>query len=194
MKVFLYLFAVGSGLMNSVQAGCNAALGKSIGQMTAAAVVGLVIAASGLLFGAVSGQLAWPGADKMHAAPWWAWFGGVIAAVFILSQLFVAPQVGAGVFIALTVTASVVSALLLDHFGLVGFEVHPAGWGRISGALLMFAGLALIAKYRGRGHDRPCCRPWSRERDGAPGGRSRQRRNRRANVRTARTGTSAGRH
>ena len=147
MKVFLYLFAVGSGLMNSVQAGCNAALGKSIGQMTAAAVVGLVIAASALLLGAVSGQLAWPGADKLHAAPWWAWFGGVIAAAFILSQLFVAPQVGAGVFIALTVTASVASALLLDHFGLVGFEVHPAGWGRIGGALLMFAGLALIAKY-----------------------------------------------
>ena len=55
MKVFLYLFAVGSGLMNSVQAGCNAALGKSIGQMTAAVVVGVVIAASALLIGAASG-------------------------------------------------------------------------------------------------------------------------------------------
>jgi len=97
--------------------------------------------------GAVSGQLAWPGADKVAAAPWWAWTGGVMGAVFVLSQLFVAGKVGSGVFIALTVTASVVTSLVIDNYGLVGFEVHAAGWGRIAGALFMFAGLGLIARY-----------------------------------------------
>ena len=37
--------------------------------------------------------------------------------------------------------------LLLDHFGLMGFSVHPAGWGRITGGLLMIAGVALIARF-----------------------------------------------
>jgi transporter family-2 protein len=147
MTVFLYVFAACSGLMNAVQAGCNSTLGKTIGQMQAAIVIGMVTTVSAVVFGLVSGQLIWPGAEKLAAAPWWAWFGGAIGAVFVLSQLFVAGQVGSGVFIALTVTATVTMSLVLDHYGLLGFAVRPASWGRIAGALCMFAGLGLIAKF-----------------------------------------------
>ena len=147
MKVFLYVFAACSGLMNAVQSGCNSTLGKSIGQMPAAVVIGLVTTASAVAFGLVSGQLAWPDAGKVAGTPWWAWAGGVLGATFILSQLFVAGEVGSGVFIALTVTATVTMSLVLDHYGLLGFDVRPASWGRIAGALFMFAGLGLIAKF-----------------------------------------------
>ena len=64
-----------------------------------------------------------------------------------MAQLFVAEHLGSAVFMATTVTAAVVMSLLLDHFGLVGFKQHAAGVGRIAGAILMFAGLALIARY-----------------------------------------------
>ncbi len=147
MKAFLLVFAAAAGALNAVQAGCSSTLGKAIGPMPAAVAIGVVAVLAYLAAGTVSGQLAWPGADKVAAAPWWAWTGGVMGAVFVLSQLFVAEKVGSGVFIALTVTASVVMSLVIDNYGLVGFEVHPAGWARIAGALFMFAGLALIARY-----------------------------------------------
>ena len=147
MKALLLVFAAVAGAMNAVQAGCSSTLGKAIGPMPAAVAIGLVAVLTYLVVGAVSGQLAWPGAGKMAAAPWWAWTGGVLGAMFVLSQLFVAQQVGSAVFIALTVTAAVVMSLALDNYGLVGFQVHPAGWGRIAGALFMFAGLGLIARY-----------------------------------------------
>ena len=147
MKALLYLFAAAAGLLNAVQSGCNSTLGKAIGPMPAAVAIGVVATLSYLVAGAASGQLAWPGVEKVAGAPWWAWTGGVMGAVFVLSQLFVAQQLGSGVFIALTVTASVAMSLVLDHYGLVGFKEHPAGWGRIAGALLMFAGLGLIAKF-----------------------------------------------
>ena len=83
----------------------------------------------------------------MAAAPWWAWTGGLLATVFILAQLFAAEQLGSAVFMTLTVTAAVGMSLLLDHFGLVGFKEHPLGWGRAAGAVLIFAGLGLIARY-----------------------------------------------
>ena len=147
MKMFLYVFTVCAGMLNAVQSGCNSTLGKSIGEMPAAVVVGLGTTLTALAVGLVSGQLAWSGAEKVAAAPWWAWIGGVMGTTIVLSQLFVAGQVGSGVFIAMTVTASVTMSLVLDHYGLVGFDVHLAGWGRIAGALLMFAGLGLIAKF-----------------------------------------------
>ena len=46
-----------------------------------------------------------------------------------------------------TVTAAVITSLIMDHFGLLGFEVKPAGMGRIAGGALMVAGLGLIAKF-----------------------------------------------
>jgi len=147
MKAFLLVFAAIVGVLNAVQAGCSSTLGRAIGPMPAAVAIGFVALLAYFAAGAVSGQLAWPGAVKIAAAPWWAWTGGLMGAAFVLSQLFVAEKVGSGTFIALTVTASVVASLVIDNYGLVGFEVHPAGWARIAGAVFMFVGLGLIARY-----------------------------------------------
>jgi transporter family-2 protein len=148
MKAFLYLFAAGAGALNAVQAGCNAGLAKALGNPFAAALAIVGVSFTSLLTaGVVSGRLAWPDMDRVAGAPWWAWFGGVLGATFVMSQLLVAAQVGAGVYIGLTVTASIIVSLLLDHFGLVGFEVHPAGIGRLMGAALMIAGVALVTRY-----------------------------------------------
>ena len=48
---------------------------------------------------------------------------------------------------ALVVTGQLLCSVLLDHFGWVGFEIHPAGWGRIIGCLLLVAGFALVARF-----------------------------------------------
>jgi transporter family-2 protein len=40
--------------------------------------------------------------------------------------------------------------VVLDHFGLIGFELHSARAVRIFGCLLMVAGLALIWRFRGQ--------------------------------------------
>ena len=89
MRIMLYLFAVGPGLMNAVQSGCNSTPGKNIGQFPAAVVIGLVATASAVAVGLASGRLALPAADKVAGAPWRAWVGGVLGATFVLAQLFV---------------------------------------------------------------------------------------------------------
>lgn len=63
-------------------------------------------------------------------------------------------ELGAGLFVGLIVTSSTVTSLLLDHFGWLGFAVHPTGFGRIAGALLMVAGVSLIAALQQRGPSR----------------------------------------
>lgn len=56
-------------------------------------------------------------------------------------------KIGAAPFIGLTVTAAVITSLVMDHFGLLGFKVHAASVGRVVGACLMLAGLALVARF-----------------------------------------------
>lgn len=145
---FSYGFAVLAGVANALQSGANATLAKSLGQPFAASLVVVLVSFAGLLTaGLVSGQLAWPGMDKFGEAPWWAFVGGLLGACLLLSQLFVAQHLGAGVFLGLTVTAAVVTSLVLDHWGLMGFREHPAGLWRIVGGALMIAGLGLVARF-----------------------------------------------
>ncbi len=146
MKAFLVGFAVVAGLLNSVQAGYNASLGKSLGNAFAAAIAIVAVSFTTIVIaGTVSGRLAMPEWRAVVATPWWQWAGGIFAALFVLSQLFVAEALGSALFMGLAVTAAIVMSLVLDHFGLAGFKEHPFGVGRAVGAALMIAGLGLIA-------------------------------------------------
>jgi transporter family-2 protein len=65
--------------------------------------------------------------------------GGVI-----ITQFFTEHQIGADPFLGLFITACVVTSILLDHFGGVGFEQHLAGIWRVIGAIVMIGRVALI--------------------------------------------------
>jgi transporter family-2 protein len=88
-----------------------------------------------------------PQGDAWTVVPWWGWLGGVLGFGFVSAMSYTAEDLGSALFIGLTVTASTVLSVLLDHFGLLGLTQHPAGWGRIVGAVFMVIGVGLIAAF-----------------------------------------------
>jgi transporter family-2 protein len=100
-----------------------------------------------LLGAAVAARVPAPSLQKIAGAPWSAWVGGVLGAAYAVAVVLLARQLGAATLTALVVTGQLVCSVLLDHFGLIGFEVHPAAVGRILGCLLLFAGLLLIWRF-----------------------------------------------
>lgn len=145
MQWLLYLLTFASGVLNPVQSGLTTSLEKALERPFLVAVVSLAGSLVCAVVGAlVMGQLGWP-TEKAAGAPWWAWLAGLAGFVVLIARPYAAPQLGAAVFTGLTVTASVVFSVLLDHYGLLGFEPHAAGWGRMIGAALMCAGVALVA-------------------------------------------------
>ena len=147
MRWGLLLFAALAGVLNTIQSGTNTQLAKALGQPGwSVAIVGCVTMLTGVAY-AVATHNRLPTADAIAHVSWWGWVGGMLGAVFVLSALLVAKEVGAAVFLATTVTAGVVTSLAMDHFGMLGFDVHPAGAGRLAGGALMVAGLVLIAHF-----------------------------------------------
>lgn len=145
---YLYGLALLAGIANAVQPGPNATMAKSLTQPFAAGLVVVIVSGSTLLVaGLLSGRLALPTYEQATQVPWWGWLGGMLGALLILSQFFVAQQIGAAPFLAILVTAGVVTSILLDHFGWVGFREHPASLWRILGAILMVAGVAIVAAF-----------------------------------------------
>lgn len=145
---YLYGLALLAGIANAVQGGTNATLAKTLGQPFAAGlVVALGTGSTLLLTGLALGRLHLPALAQAEQVPAWAWFGGCLGALVVLSQFFAAQAIGAAPFLAILVTAGVATSILLDHFGWIGFTVHAASLWRIVGGLLMVAGVTLVALF-----------------------------------------------
>jgi len=145
LQWLLYLLTLPSGLLNPVQSGLTGSLEKALDRPFLVAVVSLALSLLCAVTGAlVTGQLGWP-AGKAAGAPWWAWLAGLAGFVVLIARPYAATKLGGAPFTGLAVTASVVFSVLLDHYGLLGFEQHAAGWGRIIGAALMCGGVLLVS-------------------------------------------------
>ena len=151
----LWLFIAVAAMLNTMQSGSSQTLQKQMAHPTLPAIVtyitgGLFFVLATLVYDAVAGKAlptaaAWRGFAV--AGPWWMWIGGLLGAVYVLAMVNASGKVGAGVFIGVSVTASVLTSLTLDHFALMGFKQHTASVPRLIGAALMIAGLVLIGKY-----------------------------------------------
>ena len=145
MPILIGLLTALAGVLTTVQSGANATLNKSLGQPIMAA---LVVATANLVVYFVATPfvgLHWPGADRISQTPWWAWMGGLFGGLYVLSAIFFAERLGAAIFTGLTVTAGILTSIALDHFGLVGFQQHPAGLWRLIGGAVMIGGLLLVS-------------------------------------------------
>ena len=145
MPILIGLLAIMAGVLNTVQSGANATLNKSLEQPVMAALVVTAANVAVYLLASPFLGMSWPGAERIAQTPWWAWIGGALGAVYVLTAILFADRLGAAVFTGLTVTAGILTSIVLDHFGWVGFQQHTAGLWRIAGGAIMIGGLLLVS-------------------------------------------------
>ncbi len=131
-----FILAGLAGLSMALQGSMNSALGKTIGQLEATAVVhliGTVTAAGLLLLGLGKGDLA-----RYADAPPYTYLGGVLSVVIIYLVVASIPRVGVAPATTAIIVGQVLTAALIDHLGLFGLK-------RISFSYLKLLGIALLA-------------------------------------------------
>ena len=147
MNALAYVFVTIAGALNAVQSGSNATLARSLGRPWLVGVLVSLITAAAMVIGVLVTGARMPEPGRFGDAPWWAWIGGLCGGAYVVSTLFFAGSMGAGLFTGLTIVAGIVASIAVDHFGLVGFQQHSASLLRIAGASLMIAGLVLVARF-----------------------------------------------
>lgn len=135
------------GLTIPVQAGVNAQLGKFSGNAVFAALVSFAVGTLSLLIAMLTGLWPWPSMEKLSGIPLWAWLGGILGAVFVLSTLIAVQRLGAATMLSLIVVGQMISSLYFDHYGMLGFPQHSVSPLRILGTILLIAGVVLIRKF-----------------------------------------------
>jgi transporter family-2 protein len=124
----------------------NASLRGMIGHPVVAATVSFAVGTIALLIAGVVTRVTWPSVGDASRVPWWAWTGGLLGAVFVAANVVLAPRLGAAVLTAAIVAGQLGAAIMLDHFGWIGFPRQPLSLARAAGALLMLGGLYLIQR------------------------------------------------
>jgi transporter family-2 protein len=145
MIAFL-LLALLAGALLPVQTGINLQLRGAFGQPIVAALVSFVVGTAGLALLVAALRAPVPVAEAWDRGAWWHWIGGLLGAVYIVAAIVLAPRLGAATLVAALVAGQMVASLLIDHYGWVGFAVHPMSPLRILGAVLVVGGVILVQR------------------------------------------------
>lgn len=142
----LLALAVLAGVLLPVQAGINAQLRQSLASPLAATLVSFLVGTIGTLLVLVALRTPLSLGAAWERSSWWHWTGGLLGAAYVLLTIVLAPRLGAATLIAAVVAGQMLTSLLLDHLGLVGFPLHPITPARIAGTLLIIGGVALVQR------------------------------------------------
>lgn len=117
-------------------------LGERVGIAPALAfAVGVsLVCALGVL---IAWERSFAGARSAAEQPWWLWLGGVMSVFIVLAITVATPRIGVAATIGVVIAGNLVSAALIDRYGLFGQDVIPIDRWRLLGLLLLAAGAAL---------------------------------------------------
>ena len=141
---FFLLMALLAGMSVPTQAGINAQLGLWTRSPVLASTISFMVGTLTLILYSLATRIPLPSLATVGNHPWWIWVGGSLGAFFVTATIILVPKLGATAMVALILAGQMIASLLLDHFGVLGYPLHPINLGRIAGVLLVCGGIWLI--------------------------------------------------
>ncbi len=142
----LLLLALAVGIVLPIQAGVNAQLRTALGHPLAAALVSFLVGTIALAMAQLALRVPLPLREAAARSGWWQWSGGLLGAAYIAAAIVLAPRLGAATLIATVVAGQMLASVALDHYGLVGYALHPINLWRVVGIVLVIGGVVLIQR------------------------------------------------
>ncbi len=144
-KFLAILLAFAGGMMLPVQIGVNASLRKFLEHPMQATAVSFAVGALAAALVSFALRAPLPSLDKLSSTSFWMWIGGTLGAFYVFTSIFAGPKIGAAYAVPLAIAGQVLVALLLDHFGWLGFPQSAISPLKLAGAGLVISGVAIIA-------------------------------------------------
>lgn len=145
MNIIAMLMGVLAGACSGIQGGINAQLTKywAKNAVLTSAFSFFVGASTLWLVALILGIPVPPLTDKIL---WWHWTGGLLGAYYVFALVYLSPRLGASTVVALLLGGQIITAVILDHFGLVGFPIRSINGVRLFGVASLVTGVFLIRK------------------------------------------------
>lgn len=145
-KELYYLLAFTSGLLIAVQAGVNSQLRMALQHPILASLISFLVGSLFLAVFFVFSSKSSVAISSITLSSSWKLIGGILGAIYIFSMIIIAPKIGAANTLCFAIAGQLVCAIILDHFGWVGFAVREISLPRIAGVILIIAGVYLVQR------------------------------------------------
>ncbi len=145
MENLLLVMAVGlaGGVAVGLQGPLTSLMSQRLGTVESVFIVhlgGTILAALPLVLLGGGNLGAW------RTVPWYALAAGSLGLVILSAVSYTIPRAGVATTVTLIVAAQLITAGLLDHFGLLGAAVRTLDLGRAVGMVVLFIGTWLIVR------------------------------------------------
>lgn len=142
-KVIALLIALISGVSMAIQGSINTRLSKVVGQWEAVFVVH-VVGLAGVSFLLFVMNMGRGDLGRIAKGPWYTPLGGIIGVLIVWGVMASIPKLGMAAATTSIIVGQVLTALLIDHFGLFGLRAMPFTWLKGLGLVLLAAGAKLL--------------------------------------------------
>ncbi len=133
------------GMLLPLQVAINNTLKNDIADSTLlAALVSFGVGTITLLLVSLGTRQPFHALSALPHLTWWKLAGGTIGALFVFSSIYLAPRIGFAAMVSLIITGQIVASLLMDRAGFLGVPVRHVSLVKLSGALLLLAGMILV--------------------------------------------------
>jgi len=144
LELFYMVLGVVAGICICLEGTLNSLLGRHVGVLKAALApfsIGLIaVIIMVIVFDKGKGIKI----TTWMEAPWYSYFGGVMAAIFVALIILIVPKVGITAALTSIIVGQLLMSVILDATGLFALERIPVSVPRIIGVLLLLAGMRLI--------------------------------------------------
>ncbi len=144
-QLWIYmLVGIIGGICVSMEGSLNSLLGRHVGVLkaTIAPFAGGLLAI--LLTVLIVGSQDTSGSGNWASAPWYSYLGGVAAAVFVGSIIFITPKVGIAAAFSAILVGQFAASLVIDAAGWFATYKIPVTLPRIAGLILLIVGMRLF--------------------------------------------------
>ncbi|KAF9427816.1 hypothetical protein BGZ76_002180 [Entomortierella beljakovae] len=147
--IFCVFLGIVGGIATASQGPVNSKLGQFSGQGLSSTIVFVVGAVTSCIYFLIEVKGRPPAnlVDNMGNAPWWAWVGGIIGAIFVIITILAIPRLGAGTTTAIIVCAQLLFSCIIDHFEFFGIPFRQFTLWRGLSAIGLIGCVGAIARF-----------------------------------------------
>jgi len=132
------------GICLAIQPSTNARMAQHVGVLGGAImnflIGGIVLITIALVFGKTD-------LKQLPNASWWQYLGGFFGAFFVSMGIFVVPKIGTTAALGAVIAGQLITAIILDHYGIFDLKQIAITPLRIGGIVLLALG-ALCVIYK----------------------------------------------
>lgn len=141
----LYLsLAALAGLTMALQGAINSVLGKKLGIIETSFIVHVTATIILIIWLLTRNDRLNFSLSVFKGIPWYLYLGGLLGVIITYTVIISIPRLGVAIATTAIITAQVLTAAAIDHFGIFGLNKVPFTWIKFTGILFLALGVRLL--------------------------------------------------